>query len=64
MNSLKRVLPITGLLLSLASSLPAMQSNNWVKVAPPGGGFSVMMPAEPKELKLTPVPDFTSNGSV
>lgn len=60
MKSLTRILPITTLVLLLASSLPAMQSNNWVKVAPAGGGFTVMMPVEPKELEQTPLPEFSS----
>ena len=61
MNTLKRILLITGLLLMPASSLPAMQAD-WIKFAPPGGGVSVMMPAEPKELDLTPLPDFSAHG--
>lgn len=61
MNTLKRILLITGLLLMPASSLLAMQAD-WIKFAPPGGGFSVMMPAQPKELDLTPVPDFSAHG--
>lgn len=61
MNSLKRILLVPGFLLALASSLPA-QSTDWVKVAPAGGGFTLMMPAEPKELELTPLPDFASHG--
>ena len=62
MRSLKQILLITAFLVSVASSLPAMQTNNWIKVAPAGGGFTVMMPAEPKELELPPVTDFTSHG--
>jgi hypothetical protein len=62
MNLPKQILLTTALLLFFASSLPAMQSNDWIKFAAPGGGFTVMMPAEPKELELTPVPDFTAHG--
>jgi hypothetical protein len=62
MNPLKRILPITALVLAFALSLSATQTNNWVKFAPPGGGFSIMLPAQPKELELTPVADFTSHG--
>ncbi|HXT63070.1 MAG TPA: hypothetical protein VN696_08540 [Pyrinomonadaceae bacterium] len=61
MNTLKRILLIIGLLLAPASSLPAMQAD-WIKFAPPGGGFSVLLPAQPKELELTPVPDFSAHG--
>ena len=61
MKSLKRILLITALFGTLASSLTAMQSSNWVKFAPPGGGFSVMMPREPQELAQTPVAGFTSH---
>ncbi|SRR6266508_628766 len=35
--------------LLIASSLFAFQVDDWVKVAPIGGGFSVMMPAKPEE---------------
>ena len=33
----------------IASSVFASQATDWVKVAPVGGGFSVMMPAKPEE---------------
>ena len=59
MSSLKRILLVPGFLLALASFLPA-QSSDWVKVAPAGGDFIVMMPAEPKELELTPGANFTA----
>src|SRR6476620_5592238 len=62
MNLLKRILPITAIVFAFALSLSATQANNWVKFVPPGGGFSVMMPAQPKELELTPIADFTSHG--
>ena len=35
--------------LLLGSSLRASQAGEWVKVSPLGGGFSIMMPATPKE---------------
>ena len=45
------------LLLALASSLSAFQSE-WVKVAPVGGGFSIMMPGKAEE-KVDPSDQFT-----
>ena len=53
----KRFLISAALLLALTTSLSAYQSD-WVKVAPVGGGFSVMMPGKPEE-KLEPSDDFT-----
>lgn len=35
--------------LMLHSSLAAAQSDEWIKLEPVGGGFSVMMPAKPEE---------------
>lgn len=61
MKSLKRIITTTTLLLALASSLQAFQSSDWIKFAPPGGGFSVMVPAQPKELESAPVKDFTAH---
>ena len=61
MKLLKRIIVTTTLLVSLASSLQALQSSDWIKFAPPGGGFSVMVPAEPKELESPPVKDFTAH---
>lgn len=37
------------LVLLLHSSLAAAQSDEWIKLEPLGGGFSVMMPAKPEE---------------
>jgi hypothetical protein len=41
------------LLLLLTSTLPGAQHGDWVKVAPPGAGFSVMMPSKPNESMET-----------
>src|SRR2546429_6436455 len=38
----------------------AFQATDWVKVAPAGGGFSVMMPGKPEE-EVKPGKDFTSH---
>src|SRR5437867_2544364 len=46
-------------LLALAASLSAYQSE-WVKVAPVGGGFSVMMPGRAEE-DVKPADEFTSH---
>ena len=62
MSALKQIALVTALILLVAFSPAAMQSNNWEKVAPAGGRFSVMMPAEPKDSEFTPAPDFTSHG--
>ena len=61
MKSIRRVITTTTLLVSLASSLQAFQTDTWIKFAPAGGDFSVMLPAEPKEMESTPVRDFTSH---
>src|SRR5207244_12778253 len=44
----------------VAPSIFAFQATDWVKVAPVGGGFSVMMPGKPKE-EVKPGEDFTSH---
>jgi hypothetical protein len=46
------------LLLAIASSLSAIQDGEWVRLAPPGGGFSIMMPGKAKE-EVQPSADFT-----
>lgn len=49
---MKRIL--TALLsIVLASSLAASQTDEWFKLAPIGGGFSVMMPVKPEEQVKT-----------
>src|SRR5262252_3735810 len=58
---LKRIIITTTVLLLLASSLQAFQSNDWIKFTPAGGDFSVMVPSQPKELSSKPIPDFTSH---
>jgi len=45
----KRVSTALLFLLITAGSLRALQPDEWIKVAPTGGGFSVMMPARPEE---------------
>jgi hypothetical protein len=37
------------LLLGCTGCVAAAQSSDWIKVAPVGGGFSVLMPAKPEE---------------
>jgi len=44
----------------VASSVFAFQATDWIKVAPIGGGFSVMMPGKPEE-EVKPGKDFTSH---
>lgn len=61
MKSLRRIIITTTLLLTLTSSLQAFQSDLWIKFAPAGGGFSVLVPAEPKAMDATPIKDFTSH---
>jgi hypothetical protein len=48
---LRRSLVSLVLVLAVASSLSAFQDGEWVKLAPTGEGFSVMMPGTPKEEK-------------
>ena len=61
MKTLRRIIITTTILLSLASSLQAFQTDTWIKFAPADGGFSVMLPAQPKEMESTPVKDFTAH---
>jgi len=44
----------------VAPSIFAFQATAWVKVAPFGGGFTVMMPGKPQE-EVKPGEDFTSH---
>src|SRR5712692_4384335 len=59
LKMLKRTSVSIIFLLTLASSLSAFQGE-WIKVAPLGGGFSIMMPAKPEE-EVKPGDDFTSH---
>jgi hypothetical protein len=59
MKSIKRIIITTTLLLLPASSLQAFQSSEWIKFTPAGADFSVMVPAQPKEMSPQPVADFT-----
>src|ERR1043166_2000108 len=61
MKLLRRITITTTVLLSLASSLPAFQSSDWIKFAPAGGGFTVMLPVQPKEIQTETIPDFTGH---
>ncbi len=54
----KRLLSTLILVLAFASSLSAGQGDGWVKLEPPGGGFSIMMPGKVDE-DLQPGDDFT-----
>jgi len=48
------------LLFCFAPGLDGSQGSDWIKVAPVGGGFSVMMPAKPEE-EVQPGDDFTTH---
>ena len=54
----KRLTLVLLLQLLIAPSLFAGQTTEWSKVAPTGGGFSIMMPAKPEE-EVNPKEDFT-----
>jgi hypothetical protein len=54
---LKRFVISIAILPVLAASVNAYQGD-WVKVAPVGGGFSIMMPSKPEE-KIEPSDEFT-----
>ena len=56
----KRLSLILFLKFLVAPSLIASQATDWVRVAPVGGGFSVMMPGKPEE-EVKPGEDFTSH---
>src|SRR5262245_2065831 len=61
MKILRRFMITTTLLLSLAPSLPAFQSSDWIKFAPAGGDFSVMVPGDLKQLESKPIENFTAH---
>jgi hypothetical protein len=48
------------LLFCFAPGIESSQGSDWIKVAPVGGGFSVMMPAKPEE-EVRPGDDFTTH---
>ena len=48
------------LLLCCGQGIVCAQGDNWIKVAPAGGGFSIMMPARPEE-ETRPGDDFTAH---
>lgn len=48
------------LLFCFGQGIAGSQGNEWVKVAPAGGCFSVMMPAKPEE-EVQPSDDFTAD---
>ena len=57
---MKRIIPLSILILLSFISVVAQQNvgsaaaGNWIEVAPPGSGFSVLMPSKPAE-KVDPV---------
>src|SRR5689334_6091417 len=61
MKSLTRTLVVATTLLLLTSPLRAVQTRDWIKFAPADGGFTVLMPTEPKETPSKPIEDFTSH---
>jgi hypothetical protein len=61
MKTIKRIIVTTTIVLSLASLVQAFQLSEWIKFTPAGADFSVMVPAEVKEMETKPVPDFTSH---
>lgn len=48
------------ILLAFPSSLNS-QSGDWIKFAPQGGGFTVLMPSPPKPVEVKPKEDFISH---
>jgi hypothetical protein len=56
----KRLPVILSLTILVARLVFASQATDWVRVAPVGGGFMVMMPAKPEE-EVKPGGDFTSH---
>jgi len=48
------------LLLAFPSALN-YQSGDWIKFVPDGGGFTVLMPTQPKPTELRPKEDFISH---
>lgn len=60
MSIMTRRAAALALLFCFALTILGSQGNEWIKVAPVGGGFSVMMPAKPEE-ELRPGNDFTTH---
>ena len=56
----KRLSLILFLTFLIAPWVLALQATDWVRVAPVGGGFTVMMPGKPEE-EVKPGQDFTSH---
>jgi hypothetical protein len=56
---MRRAAPLA-LLFCFVQSLVGSQAGEWIKTAPIGGGFSVMMPAKPEE-QVQPGDDFTTH---
>jgi hypothetical protein len=57
----ERVIFVLTLLLAFPSSLAASQSGDWIKFAPEGGGFTILMPSQPKAIEVKPREDFISH---
>src|SRR5438876_11846767 len=57
-NMLKRINLAAILVLVCALTASAFQNADWIKVAPVGAGFSVLMPGKPEE-EVKSAPDFT-----
>src|SRR5437870_13871564 len=55
---LKRINSAAILVLVCALTVSAFQNADWIKVAPAGAGFSVLMPGKPEE-EVKSAPDFT-----
>jgi len=55
---LKRINLAAILVLVCALTVSAFQNADWIKVAPVGAGFSVLMPGKPEE-EVKSAPDFT-----
>lgn len=60
MKMIRRLCFVFVSVLVPASSLLASQTNDWIKLAPEGGGFAVMMPGKPTE-KVNTAADFTTH---
>src|SRR2546423_1290722 len=57
-NMWKRINSAAIFLLVCALTVSAFQNADWIKVAPVGAGFSVLMPGKPEE-EVKSAPDFT-----
>jgi hypothetical protein len=55
---LKTYFALIIILFATGPSFSAAQTNEWIKLSPLGGGFSLMMPVKPEE-KVNPGHDFT-----